>query len=74
MVSYLRIKGQISELERKNKELKKLVIFLAEWLINGFAYLAHPASRSSLAINPPEIPEKLLNSSDEDIRKLLKKI
>ena len=74
MVSNLRMKGQVAELERKNKELKKLVIFLAEWLIGGFAYLAHPASRSSLSINPPEIPEELLNSSDEDIRKLLEKI
>ena len=74
MVSYLRIKGQIAELERKNKELKKLVIFLAEWLIGGFAYLFDPSSRSASAMNTPEIPEELLKSSDEDIRKLLEKI
>ena len=74
MVSYLRIKGQIAELERKNKELKKLVLFLAEWLISGFYYLADPSSRSASAMNVPEIPEELLNSTDEDIRKLFEKI
>lgn len=74
MVSNFKIKGQIAELERKNKELKKLVIFLAEWLIGGFAYLSDPSSRSASSMNAPKIPEELLNSSDEDIRKLLEKI
>ena len=74
MVSNLKIKAQISELERKNEELKKLVIFLAEWLIVGFAYQSDSVSRSPLLINPPEIPEELENSTDEDIRKLLEKI
>ncbi len=74
MVSHLRMKGQIAELERKNEELKKLVIFLAEWLINGFMCLSDPTSRSGSLMNAPEIPEELLKSSDEDIRKLLEKI
>ena len=74
MVSNFKIKGQIAELERKNKELKKLIIFLAEWVIGGFYYLSDPTSRSSSAMNAPEIPEELQNSTDEDIRKLLEKI